>query len=121
MDGDLRAQGDPARIGEVLSKLLNNATQYGTAGLPITLSARGECDIVVIDVKNQGPAIPADALQVIFNPLVQMRTEHDGPADPAVNQPAPGLVHRQHHNPDTRDHERRLAAELQVQACLCPR
>jgi K+-sensing histidine kinase KdpD len=38
--------------------------------MPINLSARGETDIVVIEVMNQGPAISADALQVIFNPLV---------------------------------------------------
>jgi signal transduction histidine kinase len=75
MAGDLRAQVDPARLGQVLSNLLNNAIQYGAKGLPITLSARGEADTVVIEVVNQGPAIPADALKVIFNPLVQIRGE----------------------------------------------
>ncbi len=40
MDGDLRAQIDPARLGQVLSNLLNNAIQYGEPGRPITLSAR---------------------------------------------------------------------------------
>jgi len=73
MAGDLRAEIDPARLGQVLSNLLNNAIQYGAKGMPITLSARGEADIVVIEVVNQGPVIPADALQVIFNPLVQIR------------------------------------------------
>ena len=91
MDGDLRAQVDPARLGQVLSNLLNNAIQYGATGLPITLSARGERDIVVIEVKNQGPAIPADALQVIFNPLVQLRTEHGGSADPLSTSLGLGL------------------------------
>ena len=81
MTGDLRAQVDPARLGQVLSNLLNNAIQYGTKGLPITLSARGEADTVVIEVVNQGPAIPADALQVIFDPLVQVRAEHPAPID----------------------------------------
>ena len=33
MDGDLRAQVDPARLGQVLSNLLNNAIQYGANGL----------------------------------------------------------------------------------------
>jgi signal transduction histidine kinase len=91
MDGDLRAQVDPARFGQVLSNLLNNAIQYGTTGLPITLSARGEREIVVIEVKNQGPTIPADALQVIFNPLVQLRTEHGGSADPLSTSLGLGL------------------------------
>ena len=91
MDGDLRAEIDPARLGQVLSNLLNNAIQYGAPGLPITLSARGEHDIVVIEVENQGPAIAEDALQVIFNPLVQMRTEHGGSPDPLSTSLGLGL------------------------------
>jgi signal transduction histidine kinase len=81
MAGDLRAQVDPARLGQVLSNLLNNAIQYGAKGLPITLSAHGEADTVAIEVRNQGPAIPADALQVIFNPLVQVRGEQMNATD----------------------------------------
>ena len=91
MDGDLRAEVDPARLGQVLSNLLNNAIQYGAPGSPITLSARGERDMVVIEVKNQGPAIPEDALQVIFNPLVQLRTEHGGSPDPLSTSLGLGL------------------------------
>ncbi len=91
MAGDLRGQVDPARLGQVLSNLLNNAIQYGTKGLPITLSARGETDTVVIEVMNQGPAIPADALQVIFNPLVQVRIEHPASFDPLSTSLGLGL------------------------------
>lgn len=82
MVGDLRAQIDPARLEQDLSNLLNNAIQYGTTGLPITLSARGGRDVVEIDARNQGAVIPQDALQVIFNPLVQLRTEHGGAPAP---------------------------------------
>jgi signal transduction histidine kinase len=91
MAGDLRAEVDPARLGQVLSNLLNNAIQYGAKGQPITLSARGEADIVAIDVMNQGPTIPADALQVIFNPLVQVRSEHTGSTDPLPTSLGLGL------------------------------
>jgi signal transduction histidine kinase len=85
MDGDLRAEVDPARLGQVLSNLLNNAIQYGTTGSPITLSAHGRPDTVEIDVRNEGPAIPADALQVIFDPLVQLGTEVGGRASPPLS------------------------------------
>lgn len=91
MTGDLRAQVDPARLGQVLSNLLNNAIQYGAKGLPITMSARGEADTVVIEVMNQGPAIAADALQVIFNPLVQIRGEHITASDPLSTSLGLGL------------------------------
>lgn len=91
MDGDLRAEVDPARIGQVLSNLLNNAIQYGAPGFPITLSACGRRDVVVIEVKNQGPAISEDALQVIFDPLVKLRTEHGGSPDPLSTSLGLGL------------------------------
>src|SRR4029077_143058 len=35
MIGDLRAEVDPARFGQVLSNLLNNAVQFGAKGRPI--------------------------------------------------------------------------------------
>jgi signal transduction histidine kinase len=72
MEGDLRAEVDPARLGQVFSNLLNNAVQYGAPGSPIVLSARGRPDVVEVEVKNEGPAIPSAALQVIFDPLVQL-------------------------------------------------
>lgn len=40
---------------------------------------------------HQGPAIPSDALQVIFNPLVQLRTEHGGSDDPVSTSLGLGL------------------------------
>ena len=46
---------------------------------------------MVIEVMNQGPAIPADALQVIFNPLVQVRAEHLGDPDPLSTSLGLGL------------------------------
>jgi signal transduction histidine kinase len=91
MEGNLRAEVDPARIGQVLSNLLNNAIQYGAPGFPITLSARGERDVVAIEVKNQGPTIPEDALQVIFNPMVQLRSELAGAPDPLSTSLGLGL------------------------------
>lgn len=70
--GDLSMMADAARMRQVLWNLLNNAVQHGAGEFPITLSARGEADAVTLRVRNRGPAIPADALQVIFNPLVQL-------------------------------------------------
>jgi signal transduction histidine kinase len=91
MIGDLRAEIDPARLGQVLSNLLNNAVQHGAKGLPITLIARGDGDRVVIEVMNFGPSIPAEALQVIFNPLVQLRNESSPTADPVSTSLGLGL------------------------------
>ena len=70
--GELLGQFDSERLQQVLSNLLNNAVQHGTASDPITLRAYGETDEVTVQVSNLGRPIPADQLQVIFDPLVQV-------------------------------------------------
>jgi signal transduction histidine kinase len=91
MEGNLRGQVDRSRLGQVLSNLLNNAVQYGTKSLPITLTARGEAERIVIKVMNLGPPIPAESLQVIFNPLVQLRSEEAAGSDPRPTSLGLGL------------------------------
>jgi signal transduction histidine kinase len=73
MSGDLGGAFDGARLQQVFSNLLNNAVQYGAKDSPVLLEARGGPDSVSVEVKNDGPAIPHDALQVIFNPLVRVQ------------------------------------------------
>jgi signal transduction histidine kinase len=80
--GELEGRFDGERLHQVLSNLLNNAVQHGTASLPVTLSAHGEADRITLRVQNFGRPIPAEQLQVIFNPLVQIPPSsaevHDG-------------------------------------------
>jgi signal transduction histidine kinase len=66
----------------VLSNLLNNAVRHGARNQPITLSARGESDKITVQVRNYGRRIPADQLQVIFNPLVQIPALADDTGPP---------------------------------------
>jgi signal transduction histidine kinase len=81
--GDLRAEIDPARFAQVLSNLLNNAVQYGATDRPIILHARGEPDTIELQVTNFGAVIPAEMLQIIFNPLVQVHD--DGSSSKALS------------------------------------
>ena len=71
MSGDLNLQADAARIQQALSNLLNNAVQHGDRQSPVTLSANGEVDAIVVKISNAGDPIPSSALQAIFEPLVQ--------------------------------------------------
>ena len=70
--GNLEGRFDSERLQQVLSNLLNNAVRHGDRQQPITLSARGAPDKITVEVRNYGRPIPADQLQVIFNPLVQI-------------------------------------------------
>lgn len=71
LSGDLELQADAARLRQALSNLLANAVQHGDNRSPITLSAVGEADAVVLKVGNAGEPIAADALPTIFEPLVR--------------------------------------------------
>jgi signal transduction histidine kinase len=69
---DLMGLVDKARLRQALSNLLNNAVEHGDADSPVTLIARRDAAGITIQVANQGEPIPAESLQVIFDPLVQL-------------------------------------------------
>lgn len=72
ISGTLTGSMDSARLQQALTNLLTNAVQYRAKEHPIMVSAVGEHDEIIIQVQNHGPVIPADSLQAIFNPLVQL-------------------------------------------------
>jgi len=78
---------DSGRLRQALSNLLNNAVQHGAPDLPVTMTAiAGQDGEIVIAVQNFGEPIPADALQIIFDPLVQLRQKSAGqPEPPSTN------------------------------------
>ena len=72
---DLAGLVDGSRLRQALSNLLNNAAQHGEADSDIELGVRAEGSWVALEVKNQGEPIPAESLQVIFDPLVQLSAD----------------------------------------------
>jgi signal transduction histidine kinase len=77
--GDLVASFDAPRMRQVLVNLLVNAVQHGAPGQPVQLTATASPDRVCLVIRNQGKPIPADKMQVIFNPLVQVADEDEEP------------------------------------------
>ena len=73
---------------QVLSNLLNNAAQHGDLGTQVLLSADGEDESIVLMIRNFGSVIPPGALQMIFEPLVQVPA-FAGPGSDAVRTDAP--------------------------------
>jgi signal transduction histidine kinase len=60
-------EGDPVRLAQILSNLLNNAAKYTPEGGVITLSTRREGDKVAISVRDNGSGIAKESLSRIFD------------------------------------------------------
>lgn len=60
---------DPQRVTQVLTNLISNAAKYAPAGTRITVSARHQGEYVQIDVRDEGPGIPADKRTRVFEPF----------------------------------------------------
>lgn len=75
---------DAPRMRQVLTNLLTNAVHHGDAAFPVIIVVSSDSEQVTTVVMNQGRPIPPDAMQVIFNPLVQVAAEasepHERPA-----------------------------------------
>lgn len=67
--GELKGDWDCPRISQVISNLLGNALEHGSDGTDVTVQMSDDADGVTIAVHNAGPAIPADRLNGIFNPM----------------------------------------------------
>lgn len=69
LDGDLQGRWDPERVSQVLANLLGNAVEHGSPNLPVAVQARGEAEVVVIDIHNHGHPIPPDLIPRLFDPM----------------------------------------------------
>ena len=83
--GDLRGAFDNIRLQQLVTNLLINAAQHSDKGAPVTLAAKGDDDAITLTVTNMGPVIPAESLQTIFQPLVQLEPEPGHDARPKTS------------------------------------
>jgi len=67
--GSLHGKWDCARMSQVLTNLIGNALEHGSDRSVVTVDVHGDDKEVTIAVHNRGPAIPADQLNGIFNPM----------------------------------------------------
>ena len=71
--GDLHGAWDCARVGQVLTNLLSNAVQHGSADTPIRVTVQGRTADVVIVVHNEGQAISRSEIAGIFSPFKRLK------------------------------------------------
>lgn len=78
----LGALGDAARVRQVLVQLLDNAIKHSPGGGVVQVTARREPaagadgkDHVAVRVTDQGPGVPAESAEEIFEPYRQLEDE----------------------------------------------
>jgi signal transduction histidine kinase len=79
-EGDVTGIWDQDRLAELLSNLVGNAIQYAEPGTAVTVEARGGEAEIVVEVGNQGPAIPPDVLPFIFDAFRGAEQRRKSPA-----------------------------------------
>ncbi len=74
--GAFCVKGDEGRLGQVLTNLIDNAISFSPEDGTVTVQARAAAAEVEIVVEDEGPGIPEDQLEIIFD-----RFYSDRPAD----------------------------------------
>lgn len=69
--------GDPTRLAQVMSNLLNNAAKYTPDGGHICLTVLGEAQSAEIRVRDNGQGIPQELLTGIFDLFAQVGSAHE--------------------------------------------
>jgi len=68
---------DPERVRQIVLNLLGNAVKFCQRDAHVTVGARICGPIAVIEVRDDGPGIPGDKLEVIFEPFVRLGVDAD--------------------------------------------
>jgi signal transduction histidine kinase len=67
--GQTQGMWDSVRLKQVLGNLIANAIKYGDSDTPVHVRLEGGENEVVLSVENTGPAIAADGMKALFEPL----------------------------------------------------
>jgi PAS domain S-box-containing protein len=81
-DLDIIARADKSKLQQILLNLLSNAIKFTPEGGAVSIRCLRRGDEVHAIVRDTGAGIPADKLQVIFEPFVQvgrtLTSDHEG-------------------------------------------
>src|SRR3954447_18578167 len=74
IDAPRRLRCDAARVQQLASNLLGNALTHGSARGPVRFTATIQGDALMLEVRNDGGAIPPDSVDKIFEPFWRRAT-----------------------------------------------
>ena len=80
-DEPCRLFGMPDLVVQMLDKLVGNAVDFHTPGTPIDISVTRTGDAIELQVRNQGPLLPAEMTDKLFESMVSIRDDKR-PEDP---------------------------------------
>jgi signal transduction histidine kinase len=75
LDESIEAYADATKVQQILLNLLSNAIKFTNQGGSITLECLRDADLVILNVTDSGCGIPADQLEAVFEPFVQVKTK----------------------------------------------
>lgn len=76
LEENVQVDLDGKRLHQAINNILNNAIQYGPAvGLSIEVIVYQQKDVVCIDIKDNGPGIPAEQLPFVFDRFYRIHRE----------------------------------------------
>ncbi|MCW5888946.1 MAG: GAF domain-containing protein [bacterium] len=78
--------GDPDQLKQIVLNLLLNAIEASPRGAGVTLSLSAARDVVELAVADQGPGIPPERLDAIFQPFFTTKESGTGLGLPLVHQ-----------------------------------
>jgi signal transduction histidine kinase len=68
----LTVRADADALDRVLKNLISNALKYSPAGTCVRVRARRAPGVVAVDVEDEGPGVPPDDLERIFEPYYRV-------------------------------------------------
>ena len=71
-EGARHAMGDPARLAQILELLLENGAKYAPPGATIVVADWTEKEEVHVAVGDDGPGIPPELRESVFEPFVRL-------------------------------------------------
>jgi PAS domain S-box-containing protein len=76
-EGPLAVKGDPVRLAQMFSNLVNNSAKYSPVGGRISVTVRRDGSKVVLRFRDAGAGIPPNMLERIFEPFTQVQRPRD--------------------------------------------